>query len=128
MRTGRLRIAAMVGMVVVASSAEARRVVKVSPTCADKAARVVVDYDGIKDICVATIPVACAPGFSIVIDRKGEADRCVAGERGEREPSCPSGYHRRVKPGPDECVMTAQPVCAHGFELQVRPGEDACVY
>ena len=128
MRAGTLRLTVMGGMVLMAASVPARQVVKVSPICRDDGAHLAVDYDGAKDICIATRPVGCAPGLSVAIDHKGEEDRCVAGEHGAQEPSCPNGYQRRVKPGPDECVMTARPVCARGFELQVRPGEDACVY
>jgi hypothetical protein len=121
-------VAGLGGACLVASTAQARRVVNVSPMCPPEATEMAIDYEGAKDVCVATSPATCRAGRTLVIDRSGNEDSCVAGEGVAEKPSCAHGRRLKPKPGADECVATASPVCPHDFHLQERPGEDACVH
>jgi hypothetical protein len=128
MRADVWTVAGLAGALLLATSAEGRRVVSVSPMCPPEASEMVIDYEGAKDTCVARAPVTCQAGRTLAIDHKGNEDGCVTSNGVADKPSCPHGRRWKAKAGADECVATAAPVCPHEFHLQQRPGEDACTY
>ena len=128
MRAGAWTVAILAGALLAAANVEGRRVVGVSPMCPPEASELMMDYEGVKDVCIAKGPVACRPGRTLSIDRKGNEDGCVTSDGEAEKPSCPRGQRWKAKAGADECVATASPVCPRGFHLQERPGEDACTY
>jgi hypothetical protein len=128
MRAGVWVVAGLAGAVLVAAGAEARRVVKVSPECPPEAAEMAIDYEGIKDQCVAREPATCKPGRTLAVDRRGKEDSCVSDDGAIEKPACPRGRQWKPRAEADECVATASPVCPRDFRLEERPGEDACRY
>jgi hypothetical protein len=129
MRVHMLILVGLTGTLLVGWRVEARRVVSVTPKCPTGASSLMIDQDGTKDVCVGTVVVVCSDGQALLVDRKGEEDRCVASSgASEGKPACPDGYQWKPKVGADECVQRAQPICPRGFDLKARPGEDACVY
>jgi hypothetical protein len=112
----------------VATQADARRVVAVTPKCQAEATEVSIDYDGARDMCVSKVAVTCPAGRTLARDRAGAEDRCVAAGAADQPPTCPAGHRLNALVGADECVGAKPPICPREYDLRVRPGEDACTY